>query len=82
MLIFVTKILKFVPSAEEVLLTVTSLEAESEPLPMVVEPTLIAILPAVLLNPPKEALTSLNVAEEGRVNEKVMLEAGLFDEPI
>ena len=73
---------RLVPIADLVLETLTSDEADKEPDPITVSPTLIETFPAVPLNPPNDAVTSLNFALEAMLIEKVMDEAGLFDEPI
>lgn len=78
----VIEMVKVVPEAIEVFVTVTSLEPFKDPVPIVVEPTLIDTLPAVSLKPPKLAVALVNSTAEAIVNVNVMPTAGFLPEPI
>jgi hypothetical protein len=82
LLIPVIEMVRLVPIADSVLETLTSDESDKEPDPITVSPTLIETSPAVPLNPPKDAMTSLNFTLEVMLIEKVMDEAGLLLDPI
>ena len=64
------------------LTTLTSFEAGTVPVPIVVESTLIVTDAELPLNPPKEAVTLLKVALEAKVIEKLIVLAGFLLDPI
>ena len=78
---FVTATVTMLPLAVEVLITVTSLDAFNFPVPIDVSLTFKVTFPAVLEKPPNFAETLDTDTPEGRVVVKVMLVAGLDDEP-
>ena len=78
----VTVTVRTLPTAEDLLVTVTSLVASREPVPTEVSPTLRVTFPSVPLKPPNLALKLVTVTLEGKVVVKVMLSAGFLPDPI